>query len=55
VSISELHESTVSVNEYDKILMIVTNFNITAQLSLLKELIQEFNRTEIYIRNLHLV
>jgi len=55
VSISGPHGSTVPAGEYGKVLMIATGFGITAQLPLLEELIQGFNRAEVRTRNLHLV
>ena len=41
--ISELHDMRISVNDYEKIVMIVIEFDIIAQLSYLKQLIRVLN------------
>ena len=52
---SESHCSGVLIDDYRKVLMIITEFEIRAQLLFLKELIQEFNQSEIHTHNIHLI
>ncbi len=52
---SELHNLIESVEDYDKVLMIATEYDIATQLSFMKNLIQDFNRFEVWTRNLHLL
>jgi len=50
--VSESHGTSISVDDYEKILMIVTRFDIVAQLSYLKELIREFNNYQVRTREI---
>lgn len=52
---SELHNLIESVEDYDKVLMIATEYDIATQLSFMKNLIQDFNHFEVWTRNLHLL
>lgn len=52
---SESHSSNVSIENYEKVLMMIIEFEIAAQLPFLKELIQEFNLSEICTRNIHMM
>ena len=53
--VSGPHGSPAPAGEYGKVVMIASGFGIAAQLSLLKELIQGFNRAEVRTRHIHLV
>ncbi len=53
--VSEPHGTSISVDDYEKILMIVTKFDIVAQLSYLKELIREFNNYQVRTREIRLI
>lgn len=53
--VSGPHGSSASASEYGKVVMIASGFGIAAQLPLLKELIQGFNRAEVRTRDIHLV
>ena len=53
--VSGPHGSIAPAGEYGKIVMIASGFGIAAQLPLLKELIQGFNRAEVRTRDIHLV
>lgn len=52
---SESHDSNVSIENYEKVLMMIIEFEIATQLSFLKKLIQEFNLSEICTRNIHMM
>ncbi len=52
---SESHDSNVSIENYGKVLMMIIEFEIATQLPFLKELIQEFNLSEIRTRNIHMM
>ncbi len=52
---NELHDLNVFIENYEKVLMMIIKFEIATQLSFLKELIQEFNLSEICIRNIHMM
>lgn len=49
------HDMNVFIKNYKKVLMMIIEFKITTQLSFLKELIQEFNLSEICICNIHMM
>lgn len=49
------HGSNVPIENYEKVLMMVIEFEIAAQLPFLKELIQEFNLSEVRTRNIHMM
>ena len=53
--VSGPHGSTTPAGEYGKVVMIASGFGIAAQLPLLKELIQGFNRADVRTRDIHLV
>ncbi len=53
--VSGPHGSTAPAGEYGKVVMIASGFGIAAQLPLLKELIQGFNRADVRTRDIHLV
>jgi len=53
--VSGPHGSTAPAGDYGKVVMIASGFGIAAQLPLLKELIQGFNRAEVRTRDIHLV
>ncbi len=53
--VSEPHGTNTSVGDYGKVLMIVTEFDIAAQLSYLKELIREFNNYQVQTREIRLI
>ena len=53
--ISEPHGSGISVSDYRKILMIITEFSIAAQLPYLKELVHEFNSYQVWMWEIQLV
>jgi len=52
---SESHDSNVSIENYEKVLMMIIEFEIATQLSFLKELIQEFNLSEIRTCNIYMM
>jgi len=52
---NESHDLNVFIENYEKVLMMIIKFEIATQLSFLKELIQEFNLSEICIRNIHMM
>ncbi|KAL9126744.1 MAG: hypothetical protein Q9217_004251 [Psora testacea] len=49
------HCSGAPIGDYGKVLLVATGFGIAAQLPLLKELIQGFNRSQVRTRTIHLV
>jgi len=53
--VSRPHGSTAPAGEYGRVIIIASGFGIAAQLPLLKELIQGFNRAEVRTRDIHLV
>ncbi len=52
---SKSHDSNVSIENYEKVLMMIIEFEIATQLSFLKELIQEFNLSEIRTCNIYMM
>lgn len=55
VMFSESHGLIEPVENYGKVLMIATEYDIATQLPFLKSLIQDFNRFKVWTRNLHLL
>ena len=53
--ISESYESEISVNNYKTVLIIIIEFDITAQLLYLKELIYEFNNYQVWTWEIRLI
>ena len=49
------HCSDAPIDDYGKVLMVATGFGIAAQLPLLKELIQEFNQSQVRTHSIHLL
>lgn len=52
---NKLHDSNVFIKNYEKVLMMIIKFKIATQLPFLKELIQEFNLSEIRTRNIYMI
>lgn len=52
---TESHECIINISTYDSVMLIVTDFNIIAQLSYVKKLIQNYNNDQICTRRMHLL
>ena len=53
--INEFHDIRIFVDDYEKILMIVIEFDIVAQLQYLKQLAQSLNNYEVQTREIRLI
>ncbi len=52
---TESHERIIDISTYDSVMLIATDFDIVAQLSYVKKLIQDYNNDQICIWWMHLL